>query len=137
MADQPPIAALKESVGPSVIVGMSAAIAEAGANPVITVTPPAALTTVDTVPIGPPGLSSVLWAVEAKKGTAYYGAMIRGQTNGTVANGLEYGVSIAPTGGTFDFVWSVAVSAGSMLLQITPSSTGWTIYAIRVIELPT
>jgi hypothetical protein len=75
--------------------------------------------------------------VEAKKGTNYYGGMIRGQTNATVANGLEYGTAVAPTGGTFDFVWSVAVSAGNLLLQITPSSAGWTIYAIRVIELPT
>lgn len=137
MADQPPIAALKESVGPSVVVGMQAAIAETGENPVITVTPPAAITTVDSVPIGPPGLSSVLYAVEAKKGTNYYGAMIRAQTNGTVANGLEYGIAVAPSSGTFDFTWSVDVSGGNMRLRITPASTGWTIYAVRVVELPT
>lgn len=133
----PPFGLFKEGVGPVILPGMAAGVAIAGENPVITVTPGAALTTVDTVPIGPPGISSVLWAVEAKKSTNYYGAMIRGQTNATVANGLEYGVAVAPTGGTFDFVWSVAVSAGNLLLQITPSSTGWTIYALRLVELPT
>jgi len=102
----------------------------------LSVSPLAALTTLDTVPLA--NFRSVEWYVQAwKAGTsASYASYLNGTSDGTTPQLDENGTVIQPAiGGTFDFTYSIAISGANMLLQVTPSSTGWVFHLRRMSEV--
>lgn len=102
----------------------------------LSVSPGAALTTLDTVAVA--SFRSVEWYVQAwKAGTsAAYASYINATSDGTTPTFEENGTVIQPaSGGTFDFAYSVAITGGNLLLQVTPSSTGWVFHLRRISEV--
>lgn len=99
------------------------------------VSPGAALTTLDTVAVS--SFRSVKWFIEAyKAGTGdAYASSVSATTDGTTAVDTETDVVVQPPSGTYDFTYSVAISGGNMLLQVTPSSSGWVFTLRRISEL--
>ncbi len=87
--------------------------------------PLAAITTLDSVAVVTIG--AIDWTVVAYKSTgpARYKSIISAAHDGTTPVWLEYGIIQAPFAGTYDFVYTVDISAGNMRLRVTPASTGW------------
>lgn len=97
-------------------------------------TPGAALTTLDTVAVA--SLLSVAWFIQARKGTNSYISELHATSDATTPQFMEDGVVIQPpSGGTFDFTYSLAIAAGNMTLQVTPSTTGWAFHVRRISQL--
>lgn len=92
--------------------------------------------TLDSVAVA--SFRSIPWALQARKGTTTYTALVTGNNDGTTG-GFTQGTPVLapPVGGTFDFAVDVDVSGGNMRLRVTPTSGGWTFKARRLGELST
>jgi hypothetical protein len=102
----------------------------------ITVTPGAGVATVmDSLDILTWG--SVEWAFQANKATPVrWFETITADHDGTTpvwVGGI--GLVMAPAAGTYDFVWSVDITAGFMRFVVTPTSAGWTFKLRRMVEM--
>ncbi len=86
---------------------------------------PASLTVLDSQLVA--SFQDMEWELVLTKGNTRYSTTVRANiADGVTPEWAEDGIVIAPpSGGTFDFVLNVDISAGSMRLTITPSSTGW------------
>jgi hypothetical protein len=107
---------------------VGATLAPTPVSGLITVTPPAALTTMDSVLAA--SYKAVSWIVQGVKSTNTYFSQFMVAHDGTTPTWLEYGIVQAPAGDAtvYDFTFSCAISGANLLIQVTPSSTGWTFY---------
>ncbi len=99
----------------------------------LSATPGATTTTLDSVSAA--AYKTVVWEFEAIKGTNTYSSRITGNTDGTNQGSLESDIVFMPDNGTFDIAAAVNVAGGNMTLDITTSSTGWTIRTRRITQL--
>ena len=114
-------------VGMSFAVGAS--LAPTPVSGLITVTPPAAITTLDSVLAS--SFKAVTWWVQGVKATpATYYSQFFVAHDGTTPTWVESDVVLAPSGDptVYDFTFTCDISGGNLRIRVTPSSTGWTFY---------
>ncbi len=99
----------------------------------LSATPGVATTTLDSVSAA--AYKTVVWEVEAIKGTNTYSCRVNASHDGTTAVGIFSDTSLAPDSGTFDITVSVDISGGNMRLLVATASTGWTLRARQITRL--
>ncbi len=88
---------------------------------------------VDSVPLV--AAKTVVWELQAVKGTTTYSSRINASNDGTTAQWVEGFSTLAPAAGTFDYIIDVDVSGGNMRLTATPTSSGWTFSSKRIAQI--
>lgn len=89
---------------------------------------------IDTVPLV--AAKTIVWEVQAVKGTTTYSSRINVSHDGTTPVWVEGFSSLAPGTGTFDYTINVDIVGSNLRLTATPVTLGWTFSSRRIAQIP-